>query len=118
LLLLRLHKLALELRPFVPLCYFFGFGGSALTMYLVFLDTAASTQVLGVVLGLTVWALLLFAFIRLFQSIPSPVLPGDSFFERLWSRCKLALYHLLALGVLLMGLALAAMSLKLLSVSS
>jgi hypothetical protein len=117
LLLWRLHKLALELRPFLPLCYFLGFGGSGLTLYLVFGDKAASSQLLGVVLGLTVWALLLFAFIRLFQSIPSPVLPGDSFFERLLSRCKLALYHLLAVGVLLMGLALGAMSLKLLSIS-
>lgn len=100
----------------LPFCYLLGFGGAALTVYLLFREAAASNQLLGVALGLTVWALLLFAFIRLFQSIPPPVLPGDSFLERLWSRVKLALYHLLALGVVIISVVLLSMSLKLLSI--
>jgi cytochrome b561 len=116
LILYRLHKLALELRPVLPFCYLLGFGGAAFTAYLLFRESAHSSQWLGVALGLTVWALLLFAFIRLFQSIPPPVLPGDSFFERLWSRCKLALYHVLAFGVVIIGVVLLSMSLKLLSI--
>jgi hypothetical protein len=118
LLLFRLHKLALELRPLLPFCYLLGFGGAALTLYLLFRQSASSSQLLSVALGLTVWALLLFAFIRLFQSIPSPVLPGDSFFERLWSRCKLALYHVLALAVVIISVVLLSMSLKLLSITA
>lgn len=116
-LLFRLHKLALELRPLLPLCYLLGFSGAVLSTYLLFREASSSSQLLGVALGLTVWALLLFAFIRLFQSIPAPVLPGDSFLERLWSRCKLALYHMLALGVVIIGAVLLSMSLKLLSIT-
>jgi len=116
-LLFRLHKLALELRPLLPFCYLLGFGGTVLTGYLLFREAASSSQLLGIALGLTVWALLLFAFIRLFQSIPPPVLPGDTFLERLWSRCKLALYHVLALAVVIIGVVLLSMSLKLISIN-
>jgi cytochrome b561 len=116
-LLLRLHRLALRLRPLLAWCYVIGFGGALFTLYLVFRDDSGATQSLALALGITIWALLLFAFIRLFQSIPGPVLPGDTFFERLRARCKLALYHLLALGVVVVGLALAAISMKLLSLS-
>ncbi len=115
--LLRLHKLALQLRHLLPWCYVLGFGGLALATVVMFQTEATPSLSLGVALGLTVWALLLFAFIRLFQAIPPPVLPKDSFFERLWSRCKLALYHVLAFGVLIVGVVLVSMSLKLLSVS-
>jgi phosphoglycerol transferase MdoB-like AlkP superfamily enzyme len=116
-LLLRLHRLARWLRPLLPWCHAIGFGAAALALYLVFRDDSGATQLLAVALGVTVWALMLFAFIRLFQSIPAPVLPGDSFLERLRARCKLGLYQLLALSVLLVSLALVVMSLKLLSVS-
>jgi len=116
-LLLRLHKLALQLQWLAPWCYAIGFGGAACTLYFVLRNDADVTQWLTLALGITVWALLLFAFIRLFRSIPAPVLPGDSFFERLQARCKLALYHLLAAGIVVVGILLAMMSLKLLSVS-
>lgn len=93
-----------------------GFGAAALVLVLLFRD-GDSQQLLAIALGVTVWALMLFAFVRLFQAIPPPVLPKDSFFERLRSRIKLALYHLLAVGVAIVGVALAGMSLKLLSAS-
>lgn len=115
-LLFRLHRLALRLRPLLPWCYALGLGGSALALVLLLHDDS-SQPLLALALGLTVWALMLFAFIRLFQSIPPPVLPKDSFVERLWSRCRLGLYHVLAFAVALVGIALVAMSFKLLSVS-
>lgn len=74
-----------------------------------------STERLSLALGLSVWAILLFAFIRLFQSIPPPVLPKDRWHERLWTRCRLALYHVLAFGVVAIALVLVSMSLKLAS---
>ncbi len=95
-----------------------GFGGLALATAVLFQIDATPSLSLGVALGLTVWALLLFAFIRLFQSIPPPVLPKDTFFERLRGRCKLALYHLLAVGVLVVGAAVLSMSVKLLTVTA
>jgi cytochrome b561 len=116
-LLLRLHRLALRLQPLLPWCYVIGFGGAAFALYLVFRDDSGTTRSLALALGVTVWALMLFAFIRLFQSIPAPVLPSDSFFERLQARCQLALYQLLAIGILVVGVALVIMSLKLVSVS-
>ena len=104
------------MQPLVPWCYLLGLASGALALLLLVRDNS-SQQALGIALGVTVWALMLFAFIRLFQSIPPPVLPKDSFFERLRSRCKLALYHVLAVGVGLVAVALVAMSLKLLSAS-
>lgn len=88
-----------------------------MTLYLIVRDGSGEAESLALALSVTLWALMLFAFIRLFQSIPAPVLPQDSFFERLAARCKLALYQLLALGVAGLGLVLVVMSLKLLSVS-
>lgn len=114
--LLRLHRLALRLRPFLPLCYVLGFGGAVLALWLILRDDT-SPALLNLALGVTIWSLMLFAFIRLFQAIPPPVLPGDSFFVRLRARCKLALYHLLAIGIAIVGIVLAGMSLKLLSAS-
>lgn len=114
--LFRLHKLALRLRPFLPFCYALGLGAAALALALILRDNA-SAALLNLALGLTVWALLLFAFVRLFQSIPPPVLPGDSLFARFWARCKLALYHLLALSIGIVGVVLVVMSMKLLTVS-
>jgi cytochrome b561 len=95
-----------------------GFGGLALATVVLFQIDATPSLALGVALGLAVWALMLFAFIRLFQAIPPPVLPKDTFFERLRGRCKLALYHVLAFGVLLVGVVLISMSVKLLTVTA
>lgn len=117
-LLLRLHKLALRLQFLLPWCYCLVFGGVLLALTALYVGGVAPSARLTLGLGLSLWALLLFAFIRLFQSIPPPVLPKDTFFERLKSRVKLWLYHLLALGVLVVGVALVAMSLKLLSATS
>lgn len=116
-LLFRLHKFALRLRPLQPWSLVLVLVSIVLASVELFEDGVNPSLTLGIVLALALWALLLFAFINLFQTIPAPVLPKDTWFERLRSRTKLALYHLLAFGVLVVGLMLISMSLKLLSVS-
>lgn len=117
-LLFRLHKLALRLRPLLPWCLVLASCCSALVVVLLFRGGVLPSPALAIVLALALWALLLFAFIRLFQTIPPPVLPKDTWFERLRSRGQLVLYHLLAAGVLTLGLMLISISLKLLSATS
>jgi hypothetical protein len=113
-LLLRLHKLALRLKPLLPLCYLLGFVGLVLTV-LGLVQRGADEADLSIGLGLTMWALLLFAFIRMFQSIPPPVLPKDPFLDRLRGHIQLMLFRLLAFAVLGVGAVLVAMSFKLLT---
>jgi hypothetical protein len=116
--LFRLHKLAVGLLPLLPFSLALALGGVALSIYALVGSGASPSPLLGLALILTLWALLLFAFIRLFQTIPAPVLPQDRFFERLWSRTRLLLYHLLALGVVVLGLSLISMSLKLIAATA
>jgi len=54
-----------------------------------------------------------YACIKLFQEIPSPVLPGLHWWDRLGQRVHLWGYHLLALSVLLVGVGLLSLSFKL-----
>ena len=115
-LLLRLHRLALWLRPVLRLCRFVGFGAAVIAVVLLLRDDMPAAW-LSIALGLSLWALMCDAFIRVFQSIPPPVLPQDSFGERLIARLRLALYHALAISVVLIAVALVAMSLKLISAS-
>lgn len=118
-LLLRLHRFALRLRPFLPWFYASALAGAAVAAILLFLPGSAhSAQALAIALGISVWALLFYACIRLFQTIPPPVLPKDTRLERLWSRCRLLLYQVLALAVIVLALVLIAMTLKLLGAVS
>ena len=103
-LLFRLHKFALHLRPLQPWCLLLVLVSILLASIELAEGGVKPSLTLGIGLALALWALLLFAFINLFQTIPAPVLPKDTWFERLRSRTKLALYHLLALAVLAVGL--------------
>lgn len=111
-----MHRLAQWLRPLLRLCRIVGFGAALVAVWLLIRDNT-STAALALTLGLSLWALMLDAFIRLFQTIPPPVLPHDSFLERLLTRLRLGLYHVLAFSVVLVAVALFAMSLKLVSAS-
>ncbi len=71
------------MQPLLPWCHVLEFGGVLLAALTLFSEGAAPSMQLAIALTLTLWALLLFAFIRLFQSIPPPVLPKDSIFMRL-----------------------------------
>ena len=112
--LFRLHKFARRLQPLRNWCLLLAFAGVCLSAFaLLRAGNEASTQ-LRVGILLTLWSLLFFAFIQLFQNIPAPVLPKDRLLDRVRSRIKLALYQLLALGVVTVGILLVSMSLKLL----
>lgn len=112
-LLLRLHRLALRLQAWRPVCIVLALAGIGLIGHELLVDRPQAPAYLNLAIVLTLWGLMLFAFIQLFQRIPAPVLPKDSFVERLRSRCKLACYHLLALAVTLTGAMLVSISVKL-----
>lgn len=110
----RLHKLAQTLRPLRRWCLLSALAGVLLSVFALLRTDTIASPLLRFAIVLTLWSLLLFAFIQLFQNIPAPVLPKDNFIERLRSRVKLGLYQLLALGVAGLGIMLVTMSFKLL----
>lgn len=113
-LLFRLHKLARTLLPLRRWCLLLTLVGVLAGGFALFEAATMDSPLLRFAIVLTLWSLLLFAFIQLFQKIPAPVLPRDSFIERMRSHLKLGLYQLLALGVAAVGIMLVTMSLKLL----
>ncbi len=114
-LLYQLHTLALRLLPLRPWCLAGATLGIVLTAYALFESGDSPPLLLRLSLALTLWMLMLFSFLSLFQRIPSPVLPHDPWWERVKSRTHLAFYHLLALLVALTSIILLSMSLKLLA---
>ena len=112
--LFRLHQFALRLLPLRPLCLLLACTGFAVSVFALLTTASQHSQLLRMALVLTLWSLLLFAFIQLFKNIPAPVLPKDRWFVRFRTHIKLALYQLLALGVAGLGVMLISMSLKLL----
>src|SRR5690606_377527 len=99
----------------LPWCLGLGVAGVGLSAYALIEPSSPHSALLRLSLLLTLWSLMLFSFIRLFQEIPPPVLPKDRFLERLRARVKLGLYQLLALGVVVLGVVLLGASLKLLN---
>ena len=112
--LFRLHKFAKTLLPLRGACLIFAMVGVLTGAYSLFREATIDSPSLRIAIVLTLWSLLLFAFIQLFQKIPAPVLPKDRLVERLRSHVKLGLYQLLALGVAGLGIVLVTMSFKLL----
>jgi hypothetical protein len=112
--LFRLHKLAQQLRSLRIGCLLAALAGVVLSVFALLRADDAASALLRIAIVLTLWSLLCFAFIQLFQNIPAPVLPKDRFIERLRGHIKLGLYQLLALCVATLGVLLISMSLKLL----
>jgi hypothetical protein len=113
-LLYRLHLIARRLLPLSSACLLLALAGVLMAIYALVTTRTMPALFLSMAIVLTLWALMLYAFIQLFQQIPAPVLPRDSYFERLRSRLLLWLYHLLALAVGVLGLTLLSMTMKLL----
>lgn len=113
-LLYRLHRIARRLLPLRSACMALACGGAALTGFALLTTRHFSGLLLSIAILLTLWPLMLFACIQLFQHIPAPVLPLDKPLERLRSSVRLWLYHLLAALVGALGLVLLSMSMKLL----
>jgi hypothetical protein len=112
--LFRLHKLARQLLPLRMWSLLLALAGVSLIVFALLGTEDQNSSLLRIAIVMTLWALLVFAFIQLFQTIPAPVLPKDRFIERLRSHVKLALYQVLALAVVIIGVMLISISLKLL----
>tara|TARA_R110000772_G_scaffold35177_6_gene84887 strand:- start:375 stop:731 length:357 start_codon:yes stop_codon:yes gene_type:complete len=113
-LLIYLNRFALLLKPFRLPLIAFTFLALLLTGYSLLVNSTFTLQALEPAIIATLWGMLLLASTELFQQIPDPVLPVDPFLQRLLSRCKLFLYSLLALTVLLVCAMLLWLSLRLL----
>lgn len=112
--LFRLHKFARTLLPLRKWCLLFALAGIGAGVFALLRSATMDSPLLRIAIILTLWSLMLFAFIQLFQKIPAPVLPKDSFIDRLRGHVKLGLYQLLALGIAALGIVLVTMSFKLL----
>lgn len=113
--LLALHRLARRIRWCLPVTIVLGFAGLAGALVSLFFDGGRLGHLLEPSLVLTLWGMMLFSFIRLFQTIPPPVLPHDDFMTRLGNRIILALYSLLAFLVVVVAVALIWMSVRLIT---
>jgi hypothetical protein len=111
--LFRLHKFARTLLPLRKWFMIFAMLGVLVSAVVLLREARMDSPLLRITIVLTLWSLLLFAFIQLFQNIPAPVLPKDRFIERLRSHVKLGLYQLLALGIAALGIVMVTMSFKL-----
>lgn len=115
-LLYSLHRLALRLQVLRPFCLLIAAGGFLSGLYAAMQGTAQWSWQLRLSLILAFWALMLYASLQLFRSLPPPVLPQLGWFERLLDRLRLLLYQGLAMLVVALSLLLLQMSLKLLLV--
>ena len=115
-LLYRLHRVALALQPLSKACIFLTLLGAGMVVLALLDTTETQSSLLRIAILFTLWNLMIFAFVRLFQHIPPPVLPQLGWLEKLWLRCQIGFYYLLAFGVLGIGLSLVSLSLKLLMI--
>jgi len=113
--LLTLHKIALGMKWCRPLAILLGITGLAGVAASLFVLNKNLGHLLEPSLILTLWGMMLFSFIQLFQKIPPPVLPHDDFLTRLGTRIILAIYTLLAFLVILVSCILLWMSFRLIS---
>ena len=113
-LLLSLNRFARLLQPIRLLLIIFTFFALLLTAYSLLVNTAFTLNALEPAIVASLWGMLLLASTELFQKIPDPVLPLDPFLHRLLSRCKLFLFSLLALVMILVGAMLLWLSMRLL----
>jgi hypothetical protein len=114
LILLYLNRFAKLLKPIRIGLIVFTFFALLLTAYSLLVRSAFTLNMLEPSIVVSLWGMLLLANTELFQQLPDPVLPKDSFLQRMLSRCKLFFFYLLALIVLFVSLLLAWLSLRLL----
>ena len=113
--LFTLHRIATRLLWCRPLAIFLGLAGFAGGMASLFIGNGSLAHLLEPSLVLTLWGMMLFSFIQLFQQIPPPVLPHDGFLTRLGTRMVLAAYSILALLVIIVTCVLLWMSFRLIT---
>lgn len=108
-----LHRLATSLSGFKPLVIAGILIFSALAVFGLFTTTPETESLLNSSILGTIWTLLIFSFLQLFQSIPPHPATADGFFKSLCLRTKRGLYYLLSLLMISTTLALLWMSLRL-----
>ena len=113
-LLVYLNRLARLLKPVRLVLVIVTFIALLMMTYSLLVRTTFTLNILEPSIVAALWGMLLLAGAEIFQKIPDPVLPGDTFFRRVLSRCKLIFFSLLALIVLLVGLLLIWLSIRLL----
>jgi cytochrome b561 len=113
-LLFRLHKIALALLPLTAASLLLTALGSGMVVLTLLTESEAQSPLLRVAILFTLWNLMVFAFVRLFQVIPPPVLPHMGWVEKAWLRCKHGFYYVLAFAVIATGTGLLGLSMKLL----
>lgn len=94
--LFTLHRIARHMRWARPVAVVLGCSGLAGIAVSLFAAGGSLGHLLEPFLVLTLWGMMLFSFLQLFQRIPPPVLPHDDFLTRLGTRIVLGLYTLLA----------------------
>lgn len=115
--LLFIHNLARRLRWSRPVAVLLAVAGLAGVAASLFAGDGSLGHLLEPSLVLTLWGMMLYATLHLFQHIPPPVLPHDDFLTKLGTRIVLALYTLLAFLVLLITAVLAWMSFRLVTLA-
>lgn len=111
--LLTLHNIARRLAWCRPVAIILALAGLAGTFASLFAANGSLGHLLEPSLVLTLWGMMLYAFIQLFQRIPPPVLPKDDFLTRLGARIILACYTVLAFMVVVVSAVLLWMSVRL-----
>ena len=111
--LLFIHNLARRLHWSRPVAVLLSITGLAGTAASLFVSGGSLGHLLEPSLVLTLWGMMLYATLQLFQTIPPPVLPHDNFLTRLGTRIILALYSLLAFLVVLLTCVLVWLSFRL-----
>lgn len=108
-----LHRSAVLLKPLrIPLMAF-TFCALLLTAYSLLASSSFAVDYLESAIVASLWGMLILAAIELFKNLPDPVLPHDSFWQRLMSRGRIVLFYLLALLVTLVSAMLFWLSMRL-----
>ena len=113
-LLVYLNRVARLLKPVRLVLVVLTFLALLLTTYSLIVRTTFTLNILEPAIVASLWGMLLLASTELFQKMPDVILPGDSFFQRIFKRCKIIFYSFLALIVLLVSALLVWLSLRLL----
>lgn len=112
-LLLTLHRLALRLRPLRTASAVVTAVGWVAIMWVMVKGEDEHSWFVRATLALSLWALLLFTFTCLFQTLPAPSLPALKWHERLLTRIRLALTYLMTFAFIVLALAVCGMTAKL-----
>lgn len=112
-LLLTLNKAAIRLLPLRTACAIVTAMGWLVLVWIMVKSAEENSLLLRLTLVITLWSLLLVAFISLFQAVPPPPLPALKWHERLGMRLRLSLHYFMAIAFLALALSVLGITAKL-----